>query len=270
METQQAELLQRQQQRMQQNLAQIKHRVVVFSGKGGVGKTTVAVNLAFSLVQLGQKVGLLDADVTGPNVPEMIGLHESPLGDESGIEPLQKAGLKVISIGFLIDRDQPVIWKGPLRSNLLRQFLADVRWGALDFLIADLPPGTGDEVLTMAQDMKPELAVVVTTPQEIALTDTRRAIKMALTLKIPKIGVVENMSGFVCPNCGQQFNIFDVGGGEREAKELGVKFLGRLPIDIRMREGADKGIPVALAWPDSPVGKAFLGIASEILEMVRR
>ena len=268
-EPQQAELLQRQRQRMQTNLAQIKHRVVVFSGKGGVGKTTVAVNLAFALIRLGQKVGLLDADVTGPNVPEMIGLHKAPFGDESGIEPLQKAGLEVISVGFLIGRDQPVIWKGPLRSNLLRQFLADVRWGALDFLVADLPPGTGDEVLTMAQDMKPELALVVTTPQEIALTDTRRAVRMAFTLKIPKIGVIENMSGFVCPNCGHRFDIFDVGGGEREAKELGVRFLGRLPIDIRMREGADRGIPVALERPDSDSGRAFLGIASEILEMTR-
>ncbi len=256
------------QEKVKKNLAPIKNRIVIFSGKGGVGKTSVAVNLAYALVGMGKRVGLLDADVTGPNVPGMVGLHESPAGDETGIFPLENAGLKVISIGFMIDARQPVVWRGPLRANILRQFLADVRWGRLDFLLADLPPGTGDEVLTIAQNMEPSIAIIVTTPQEIALTDTRRATNMALEMNIPQIGIVENMSGFTCPKCGASFDIFDTGGGEKEADELGVRFLGKLPIDIEMRKGADIGFPIVLQKPGSEISAAFQNIAKEICEIL--
>lgn len=262
--------LQIQQEKLKKNLASIENRIVIFSGKGGVGKTSVAVNLAYALVGMGKRVGLLDADVTGPNVPGMVGLHESPAGDETGIFPLEKAGLKIISIGFMIDADQPVVWRGPLRSNVLRQFLADVRWGNLDFLLADLPPGTGDEVLTMAQNMEPTMAIIVTTPQEIALTDTRRAANMAVEMKISQIGIVENMSGFTCPKCGAYFDIFDSGGGEKEADELGVSFLGRLPIDMEMRKGADIGLPIVLQKLHSKSSNAFKDIAEEICKILER
>ena len=212
-----------QDQRIEENLNKIVNRVVVFSGKGGVGKTTVAVNLAFKLVQLKCKTGLLDADITGPNIPKMTGVTGQPFIDgQNRILPMQKDGLQIISMAPLLPADQPVIWRGPLRSSAITQFLADVIWGDLDYLIADLPPGTGDEVLTAAQRMKPKLAIVVTTPQEVSLMDCRRAVIMAQKLNIPHVGVVENMSGLICPHCGQSIDVYGSGGGEKMASEMHV------------------------------------------------
>ncbi len=258
--------MQEQSQRIDETLKKIKHRIVVFSGKGGVGKTTVAVNLSYSLVQQKFKVGLLDADITGPNVPKMIGLDGVPWVDSENknIMPQEKNGLQVISIAPMIPGDQPVIWRGPLRSGAITQFLSDVVWGDLDFLIADLPPGTGDEVLTTAQKMLPQMAIVVTTPQEISLTDCRRAVNMAKKLNIPKIGVVENMSGLVCPHCEKEIDLFDTGGGEKMASEMGVPFLGRIPIEVATRKAGDSGTPIVLTDPKSSSSKAFGIIAKNV------
>ena len=256
-----------QDRQIQKNMERISQRLVIFSGKGGVGKSTVAVNLAVGLARQKKAVGLLDADVTGPNIPKMLGLHEAPQGENDKILPLRKFGVKVISIGFLIDETTPVVWRGPLRSNLILQFLADVEWGTLDFLLADLPPGTGDEVLTLAEKMRPTLAIVVTTPQEVALEDARRAIQMARSLKIPKIAVVENMSGFRCPESGKVYDIFARGGGEILARQLNVDFLGKIPIELGIRQSGDAGEPEVLSekTPAAP----FVALSHRILEVTK-
>jgi len=258
--------MQEQSQRIEETLKKIRNRIVVFSGKGGVGKTTVAVNLSYALLQQKYKVGLLDADITGPNVPKMIGLEGFPWIDseKKNILAQEKNGLQVISIAPMIPHDQPVIWRGPLRSGAITQFLSDVVWGDLDFLVADLPPGTGDEVLTTAQKMLPQMAIVVTTPQEISLTDCRRAVNMAKKLTIPKIGVVENMSGLVCPHCKKEIALFDTGGGEKMASEMGVPFLGRIPIEIETRKSGDTGKPIVLTDPKSSTSQAFGTIAKNV------
>ena len=267
-QTERLKLIQEQQKRIKEVLAGIKHRVVVFSGKGGVGKTTVAVNLAYALAKRGKRVGLLDADITGPNVPKMIGLHEVPHAtDDNRMVPPEKDGIKVISLATLIPPDSPVIWRGPLRSKALDQFLGDVVWGELDYLVADLPPGTGDEVLTMAQRMEPQLAVIVTTPQEVALIDSRRAINMAKKMGIPKIGVVENMSGLRCPHCGREIDLFGSGGGERAARELNVHFLGKIPLDLKAREGADEGRPIVLEDEEAEISQALLQVADKVITL---
>jgi Mrp family chromosome partitioning ATPase len=255
-----------QNQRIEENLKKIKHRIVVFSGKGGVGKTTVAVNLAYALVQNGAKVGLLDADITGPNVPKMAGIEGFPGvdGKSRTIVPQIKDGLQVMSIAPMIPQDAPVIWRGPLRSGAITQFLSDVIWGELDFLLADLPPGTGDEVLTAAQRMQPQMAVVVTTPQEVSLMDCRRAVNLAKKLNIPIVGVVENMSGLVCPHCDKEIEIFGSGGGEKMADQMGSVFLGRVPMELATRESGDTGKPVVLSNPESIGAKAFITIAKNI------
>jgi ATP-binding protein involved in chromosome partitioning len=269
-EAERMKLIEEQQRRIKENLAQIKSRIVVFSGKGGVGKTTVAVNLAYALAKRGNRVGLLDADITGPNVPKMIGLHELPQGTEDDrMIPPEKDGIKVISLATLIPPDSPVIWRGPLRSRALDQFLGDVIWGELDYLVADLPPGTGDEVLTMAQRMEPQLAVVVTTPQELSLIDSRRAINMAKKMGIAEIGVVENMSGLRCPKCGHLIELFGSGGGERAAEELNVHFLGKVPINLEVRAGADEGRPIVLEDEEADVSQALLAVADRVVELVR-
>ena len=250
---------------IQKNMERISNRLVIFSGKGGVGKSTVTVNLAVGLAGRQFAVGLLDADVTGPNIPKMMGLFEAPQGENGKIIPLNKYGVKVISIGFLIEENTPVVWRGPLRSNLILQFLSDVKWGGLDFLLADLPPGTGDEVLTLAEKMRPTLAIVVTTPQEVAVEDARRAIMMARSLKIPKIAVIENMSGFLCPESGRVYNIFGSGGGEELAQSMKVDFLGRLPIDLSIREKCDAGEPAVLSSKQS--NQSFVKIIDHLLEV---
>ncbi|MGQ9477272.1 MAG: Mrp/NBP35 family ATP-binding protein [Candidatus Bipolaricaulia bacterium] len=258
-------LAEEQARKIRENLEGVKHKLVVFSGKGGVGKTTVAVNLAYALAKNGAAVGLLDADITGPNVPQMVGLHEPPeVTEDERLLPTERDGVRVISLATLIPPGSPVIWRGPMRSKALEQFLGEVAWGALDFLVADLPPGTGDEVMTMAQRMEPEMAVIVTTPQEMALIDSRRAINMAKRMGIPKIGVVENMSGLKCPNCGQELELFGSGGGERAAQELGVHFLGRVPFNLRARLGADQGRPIILEDEGADISIAFEQIADRI------
>jgi len=273
METQAARLeaVSEQGRRIQVNLQGVRERIVVFSGKGGVGKTTVAVNLAFALAKMGNCVGLLDADVTGPDVPKMVGLLGKPTKGEPGlIVPPERYGVKVISIASLIPEDSPVIWRGPLRSRALDQFLGEVAWGSLDHLVADLPPGTGDEVMTIVQHMKPRLAVVVTTPQEMSLIDCRRAINMAKKMGVERIGVVENMSGLRCPECGHLIEVFGSRGGEQAATDLGVVFLGRLPMDLNVREQADQGTPVMLSDEPTDIHRAFVEITRRVIGMIEK
>ncbi|MCR4404410.1 MAG: Mrp/NBP35 family ATP-binding protein [Candidatus Acetothermia bacterium] len=267
---QRLKMVEEQERRIKDNLARIKHKLVVFSGKGGVGKTTVAVNLAYALARSGKEVGLLDADLTGPNVPQMVGLQEPPAVAEEEMLPQAASlpNLKVISLATMIPADAPVIWRGPMRSKALEQFLGDVAWGELDFLVADLPPGTGDEVMTIAQRMEPELAIIVTTPQEVSLIDARRAINMAKRMGIPKIGVVENMSSFRCPNCGHELELFGSGGGERAARELAVMFLGKIPFNLEARRGADLGRPIVLEDQGADISEAFEQIAREIVRLL--
>ncbi len=250
--------------RIQENVSKIKHRIAVFSGKGGVGKTTVSVNLAYTLQSEGFSTGILDADITGPNVPKMLGIDGDIIVLDSMMIPFEKYGAKMISMANLLKDGQAVIWRGPLRSKVINQFLADVEWGELDYLIADLPPGTGDEILTIAQQMKPDYAVIVTTPQEVSAIDAERAIDMARKLEIPFIGVVENMAGFVCPHCSAVINIFGEGGGERLANKHNVPFLGSIPIDIDARILSDKGKPIVLEKPNCEVTNAFKSVAEMI------
>jgi ATP-binding protein involved in chromosome partitioning len=239
-------------------------RIAVFSGKGGVGKTTVAVNLACEYARNGMSVGLLDADITGPNVPQMTGVEGPPRTDGDQIVPHERAGVKIVSLASMLPPDSPVIWRGPMRSKALEQLLEETKWGDLDVLIVDLPPGTGDEVLTVAQKASPHVAVVVTTPQEVSLLDARRAISFAKKLEIPTIGIVENMSRLVCPHCGESINLFGTGGGAFEATRQGVAFLGAIPLDPAAREAGDSGRPIVLTSPYSRVATAVRGIALEI------
>ncbi len=228
----------------------VKHKLMVMSGKGGVGKTTIAVNLAVSLVNRGYTVGLMDADIHGPNVPKMLGIEDEQIRSSPvGMLPVTALpGLKVISVGLLLsDRDTPVIWRGPVKMSLIKQFTSDIAWGELDYLVIDLPPGTGDEPLSVAQ-LIPNVdgAIIVTTPQEVSLLDSRKAVNFAKQVKIPVIGIVENMAGFVCPECGTQIDLFKIGGGENAAKALGVPFLGRIPINPKICESGDSGMPFVL------------------------
>jgi len=250
-------ILLEEQNRIEDTISKIKHRIAVFSGKGGVGKTTVSVNLAYSLRLQGFSVGILDADITGPNVAKMLDVNDELFVSDKTIIPYEKYGAKMISIAGSIGHGQPVIWRGPMRSKIINQFLADVEWGELDYLIADLPPGTGDEILTIVQKMKPDYAAIVTTPQEVSIIDAERAINMAKKLEIINIGVIENMSGFVCPHCSAVLNIFGEGGGERLANEFDVQFLGSIPIDIDARILGDKGTPIVLEKPDCEVSLSF-------------
>ncbi|MBN2601841.1 MAG: Mrp/NBP35 family ATP-binding protein [Candidatus Marinimicrobia bacterium] len=263
--------MQEQDQRIEQNLAMIKYRIAVFSGKGGVGKSTVAVNLAYSLLKKKLKVGLLDADITGPNIPQMVGLSGMPeMMDQHQILPQIKDGLRVISIAPMIPKDQPVIWRGPLRSGTISQFLADVVWDELDILVTDLPPGTGDEILTVSQKIHPQLAIIVTTPQEVSLLDCRRAVNMAKKLSIPKIAVVENMSGLICPHCSETIDFFGTGGGEQMAKDLDVTFLGRIPMEKQSRECGDNGTPVVLEYPQSQTAITFNEISGNVINLLKK
>lgn len=226
--------------------------IAVASGKGGVGKSTVAVNLAIALVQEGARVGLLDADVYGPSAPLMTGATGQPQPVDGKLEPLQAQGLKVISVGFMVPPDQPIIWRGPMVSSLLRQFLYEVRWGELDYLVIDLPPGTGDIQLTLAQAMPLSGAVIVTTPQDVALADVVRGIEMFRKLNVPILGVIENMSYFVAPDTGKRYDIFGTGGGARVSERMGVPFLGEIPLGSAIRAGGDVGQPaVTLDAPDA-------------------
>ena len=232
--------------------ADMRHRILVMSGKGGVGKTTIAVNLALSLSMTGVQVGMLDADLHGPNVPKMLGMSDSfPLvapGDDGLLEPAYATPkLAIVSMDLLMpNKDQPVIWRGPLKMKALEQLLRETRWGKLEYLVVNLPPGTGDESLSAAQLTEADAAIIVTTPQEVALLDSRKAITFAKDLKIPHIGVIENMSGMLCPHCGKEIDLFGTGGGERAAREMGVKFLGRIPVYPQIVANGDSGKPSVL------------------------
>lgn len=252
--------------RITETVSKIKHRIAVFSGKGGVGKTTVSVNLAYGLQSEGFSIGLLDADITGPNVAKMLGVDGELIVLGSKMVPFEKYGAKMISIASLIPPGLPVIWRGPLRSKMINQFLADVEWGELDYLIADLPPGTGDEILTIAQQMKPDCAVIVTTPQEVSVIDAERAVNMAKKLEIPFIGVVENMAGFVCPHCSAVIELFGSGGGKKLADDYSIPFLGSIPIDIDARILGDKGKPIVIEKPNCEVTNAFKSIVNLLEE----
>nr|WP_232156321.1 Mrp/NBP35 family ATP-binding protein [Methanocaldococcus infernus] len=246
-------------------MSKIKYKIAILSGKGGVGKSTVSTNLAVALAKRGKKVGLLDADIHGPNVPKILGLEGYPEVREGEIIPLEKYGVKVISMANLLpDEKTPIIWRGPKVSGAIRQFLADVNWGELDYLIIDTPPGTGDVQLTIMQSIPLDGAIIVTTPEELSVLDVRKSISMAKMLKVPILGIIENMSGFVCPKCGELTYIFGVGGGEKAAKEFGVDFLGRIPIDIKAREAQDKGVPMVLM--DCRAKEEFEKIIDKIIE----
>jgi len=258
--------LKEEEKRIEETVTKIRHRIAVFSGKGGVGKTTVSVNIAFSFQDKGLSAGILDADITGPNAAKMLGIKDELIILNQTIIPFEKNGVKMVSIAGLIQPGQPVIWRGPLRSKLINQFLADVAWGELDFLIADLPPGTGDEILTISQKMKPDYAVIVTTPQEVSVIDAERAINMAKKLEIPFIGVIENMSGFICPLCKNKIDLFDSGGGKKLADEYNVQFLGSIPIDIDVRILSDKGESIIYNKPNSEVSHSFKSILNKIEE----
>jgi ATP-binding protein involved in chromosome partitioning len=250
-------------------LPETRFMVAVASGKGGVGKSTVAANLALSLRQLGYTVGLLDCDIYGPSQQMMMGIDEKPfLNEEEKIVPIERYGVRVMSIGFLMDVDTPVIWRGPMIYKAIEQFLGDVAWGRQDFLIVDLPPGTGDAQLTLTQKVALSGAVIVTTPQDVALIDARKGLAMFQKVNVPLIGLIENMSGYECPKCGHVEPIFKMGGGERTAALLGVPFLGRIPLDPRVALSGDAGMPIVAAEPDSVSTKAFLELGKAVAKAV--
>ncbi|NER34708.1 MAG: Mrp/NBP35 family ATP-binding protein [Oscillatoria sp. SIO1A7] len=253
-----------------QGIDGVKNILAISSGKGGVGKSTVAANVAVSLAQAGSKVGLLDADIYGPNAPTMLGLSNAQVMVQNSsqgevLEPAFNHGVKLVSMAFLIDKDQPVIWRGPMLNGIIRQFLYQVDWGELDYLIVDMPPGTGDAQLTMAQSVPMAGVAIVTTPQNVALLDSRKGLKMFQQLKVPVLGIVENMSYFIPPDLpDRQYDIFGSGGGEKTASELGVPLLGCIPLEIPLRQGGDSGVPIVVGEPDSASAKALRKIAERI------
>jgi len=240
----------------------VKNVIAVGAGKGGVGKTTVAVNLALALVRCGGRVGILDGDIYGPNVPIMLGIQQTQLAtDGNKIVPAEKYGLQVVSMGLLTGDDSPVIWRGPMLHGAIQQFFRDVAWKDLDYLIVDMPPGTGDVALSLSQTVPVAGSILVTTPQQVSLADTRRAVRMYEKLNIKPIGLIENMSYYACPNCHHEADIFGHGGGEELARAMEVPFLGRLPVYQPIREGSDTGVPLIISEPDSPAGRAFVTVA---------
>jgi ATP-binding protein involved in chromosome partitioning len=246
----------------------VKNVIAVGAGKGGVGKTTVAVNLALALAKCGSRVGVLDGDIYGPNIPLMLGLNTQLTTDGKQIVPAEKYGLQVVSIGFLTQDDAPIIWRGPMLHGAIQQFFREVAWKDLDYLIVDMPPGTGDVALSMSQTVPVVGSIVVTTPQQVSLSDSRRAVRMYQKLNIPPIGIVENMSYYQCTNCHHEADIFGHGGGEALAAELNVPFLGRLPVYQPIREGSDSGVPLVAAEPSSAAAKAFLTLAERAAAQV--
>ncbi len=256
-----------QEQQLKEQLQKIKHTIVVMSGKGGVGKSTVSTNLAVALAQKNHIVGLMDADIHGPNIPKMLGIEGAQfMSTGNGIKPVMYyPNLKVVSVAFMLgSTDDAVIWRGPLKHSMIRQFISDVDWGELDYLVVDLPPGTGDEPLSVAQTIQPVTgAIIVTTPQEVALLDSRKTVTFARKLEMPVRGIVENMSGFVCPHCGQRTDIFKTGGGEKAAAEMNVPFLGKIPLDPQVVTGSDAGQPYVEKYPMSEMTNAFFELVKK-------
>lgn len=255
-------------------LPKVKFTVAVASGKGGVGKSTIAVNLAVAMAKTGARVGLIDADIYGPSIPLMLGINEKPrvyhVDDAMKMMPVENYGVKLMSIGFLVEDDAPVIWRGPMASGAVKQFMTDVEWDELDFLFFDMPPGTGDIQLTLVQTIPLSGAVIVTTPQEVSLVDARKGLAMFSRVNVPVYGIVENMSYFIAPDTGKKYDIFGSGGGEKLAEESGVPFLGGLPIDPRIREGGDSGVPIVFGLKGTEHDKIMMRIAENLKEQAER
>jgi len=255
-------------EKLANNLAAIKHKILVMSGKGGVGKSSTAANIALALSQTGAKVGLMDIDLHGPSIPTLLGLENQrpPVVDDSMV-PVERNGLKVMSIGFLVaNPDDALIWRGPVKAGVIQQFIKDVHWGELDYLVVDCPPGTGDEPLSIVQLLGENSgAVLVTTPQKVALVDVRKSVTFCRQVKLPVFGIVENMSGFVCPKCNEVIDIFKKGGGQKMAAEMTVPFLGQVPVDPRMVDAGDDGVPIVESSPDSPTATALKEVAQELM-----
>ena len=251
-----------------QPLEGVKNVIAVGAGKGGVGKTTLSVNLAIALAKSGSRVGVIDGDIYGPNVPIMLGLKTQLATDGQKIIPAEKYGLQVISMGFLTEDDAPIIWRGPMLHSALQQFFREVRWLNLDYLVIDMPPGTGDVALSLGQTVPVAGAVIVTTPQQVSLADSRRAVAMYKKLNIPTLGVIENMSYFICPGCQKESDIFGTGGGEKMAGSLGIPFLGRIPLYQPIREGGDTGVPLMIAEPEAPAARAIVLAAEKLAAQI--
>ncbi|HEU4927398.1 MAG TPA: Mrp/NBP35 family ATP-binding protein, partial [Vicinamibacterales bacterium] len=247
-----------------QPVAGVKNIIAVGAGKGGVGKTTVAVNLAIALSQCGGRVGMIDGDIYGPNVPIMLGIATQLTTDGKKIVPAEQYGIQLVSMAFLTGDDAPVIWRGPMLHGVIQQFFREVRWKDIDYLVVDMPPGTGDVALSLSQSVPVAGSVVVTTPQIVSVADTRRAVRMYQKLNVPTLGLVENMSHFVCPTCRHETDIFGKGGGEALSAELGIPFLGRVPIYEPIRVGGDTGVPIVVGEPDSPAAQAFRAAAERL------
>lgn len=256
-----------------ENLKEVRNIIMVMSGKGGVGKSTIASNFALSLAKKGYKVGLLDIDIHGPNLPLMLGVDKEHMevSKDNRIEPvIINDNLKLASMGFLLpDKKEAIIWRGPLKMKVIEQFLKDIQWGALDWLIVDAPPGTGDEPLSMAQLVPATSAIIVTTPQEISILDVRKSVTFAQKLNLKILGIVENMSGLICPKCGEKIALFKEGGGERVASEMGIPFLGSIPIEPKVVEATDTGMPYITEYPDSSVAKAYKRIIGNVFNILK-
>ncbi len=252
-------------------LPHVKHVIAVASGKGGVGKSTVAANLALALVRKGAATGLLDADIYGPSMPLMFGVQQAPAADEKGqMLPIVAHGVRLMSMGFLSSSDTPVIWRGPMVHGILQQFLTKVEWGELEYLVIDLPPGTGDAQLSLTQNAPITGAVIVTTPQEVSLIDARKGLRMFQKVNVPVLGIIENMSYFDCPDCGHRSHIFRTGGGKKTAEELKVPFLGEIPVDPEVAEAGDSGLPILIKNPHSPAAKAYETFTENVLKQINR
>ena len=247
-------------------LPDVTHILAVSSGKGGVGKSTVAANLAVALAQSGAAVGLIDADIYGPNIPMMLGVRKPPEQKDGKLLPAESHGVKLISMGFFVPEETAIVWRGPMVHTAIQQFFRDIIWGKLDYLLIDLPPGTGDAQLSISQLVTLAGVITVTTPQEVALHDVRKGMTMFQKVNVPLLGIIENMSYYVCGHCGERTDIFSHGGGERAAEKLGVPFLGHIPIDPAIRAGGDEGLPIVVSDPDSPQAKTFRNIAAKIAE----
>jgi Mrp family chromosome partitioning ATPase len=263
-----------QEKRLKERMLKIKYKFIVISGKGGVGKSTVAVNLAYGLAIKGNKVGILDVDIHGPNIAKMLGIEDKRLiGSDLGIDPIEVLpGLKAVSLALLLEnKDQPVIWRGPLKMITIKQFLTDVNWGELDYLIVDSPPGTGDEPLSVCQ-LIPDIngAIIVTTPQDVAILDSRKSVLFAKELKVPVTGIIENMSGFICPHCKKEIDLFGMGGGEKSAQDLKVPFLGRIPVEPEIVKSGDSGQPFVHFRNETPTANIVDGIINKIVEHLKR